>query len=222
MLPDYEDNQDSVVKTKLQEFLYSYRFPLVGFLTGAFLLGLGIFFWKGGFESKESGIEVLEASSSAQVKPSQELVVEISGEVEKPGVYKMQFGSRIEDLLKEAGGVTKTADTEWIGKTLNRASKLSDGQKVYIPKVNEQTKAASANSSSGESDSRTIILGEQIGLININEATQNKLEELPGIGPVYAKKIIEQRPYSTIDELISKGVMKESLFEKIKEKISVY
>ena len=59
------------------------------------------------------------------------------------------------------------------------------------------------------------------GLININTASQSELEKLTGIGPVYAQKMIEHRPYSTKEELVSKGVISQKVLEKIKESISL-
>lgn len=76
-----------------------------------------------------------------------EIMVEIDGAVEKPGIYKFETGDRIEDLLIAAGGISSGADRIWMNKFLNRAAELSDGQKIYIPKLNEQSDVSSANKS---------------------------------------------------------------------------
>jgi len=68
------------------------------------------------------------ASDSAKT-----LTVEIFGEVINPGVYKLPDGSRVDDLLIVAGGFSSSADRVWADKYLNRAAKITDGQKVYIP-----------------------------------------------------------------------------------------
>jgi len=136
-------------------------------------------------------------------------------------------------LIEQAGGVTEDADTEFLSKALNRAAKLSDGQKLYIPKVKEvkvetpnyQESASTAKESSAPAsfyDSRTIISEASNALININSASLKELDKLPGIGPVYAQKIIDHRPYSDTSELKSKKVVPNATFEKIKDKISVY
>ena len=59
-------------------------------------------------------------------------------------------------------------------------------------------------------------------MVNINTATLKELDTLPGIGPVYGQNIIEHRPYSTVEELLSKAVLKKNVYEKIKDKVSVY
>ena len=141
-------------------------------------------------------MEVLSATISA------ELVVDIGGEVVRPGVYKLPVGSRIEDALRVAEGLTVGADTNYIEKYLNRAAKVSDGQKLYIP----------SKSASSVQDNR----------ININSASQGELEGLPGIGPVTAGKIMAGRPYQNISELVGRKIVGTKVFEQIKDQISVW
>ena len=201
---------------KIEEFIYKNRIPLIIFLFGLLVLSLGAFLLKGPYVSNEK-VEVLEGTTESQNNDF--YIVEVSGQVISPGVYKLSKVSRVEDLLVAAGGLTIDADRNWIEKTLNRAAKLTDGQKIYIPKVEEQIKGVkSGNSNIYQSGSS----GQGSGLVNINSASQSELESLNGIGPVYAQKIIEQRPYSNIDELSSKGVIPKSTFEKIKNEISIF
>ncbi|OGM19498.1 hypothetical protein A2686_01875 [Candidatus Woesebacteria bacterium RIFCSPHIGHO2_01_FULL_38_10] len=200
----------------MEKFFYRNRFFLSIFLIGAIFLALGIFYLKRG--NNFSKIEVLETSLGSQ-SDVHELIVEISGAVENPGVYKLGNLSRVEDLLIAAGGLSAEADRVWVEKMINRAGKLTDGQKIYIP---EHSDSASANFTSG---SEAILGGgsQEAGeLININSASQKQLESLPGIGPVYAQNIIEQRPYSSVEELLSKGILKKYVYEKIKDKVTVY
>jgi len=204
---------------KIGAFFYKYRLPLIFLLTGLVLVGLGIFVNK--LDVSSTKVEVLEATTEAQ-NMNMEIVVEIAGEVERPGVYRMAKDSRIEDLLVLAGGVSENADRVWMDKTLNRAAKLSDGVKIYIPAVGEQTTAASAKNTSEYQTVSTDFSVQGSGLININSATLKELDALPGIGPVYGQNIIEHRPYSNIEELLSRSVLKSSVYEKIKSLISVY
>ncbi|OGM09505.1 hypothetical protein A2V61_04275 [Candidatus Woesebacteria bacterium RBG_19FT_COMBO_47_8] len=204
---------------KIGAFFYKYRLPLIFLLTGLVLVGLGIFVNK--LDVSSTKVEVLEATTEAQ-NMNLEIVVEIAGEVERPGVYRMAKDSRIEDLLVLAGGVSENADRVWMDKTLNRAAKLSDGVKIYIPAVGEQTTAASAKNTSEYQTVSTDFSVQGSGLININSATLKELDALPGIGPVYGQNIIEHRPYSNIEELLSRSVLKSSVYEKIKSLISVY
>ncbi len=122
------------------------------------------------------------------------------------GSINYQVQSRIDDLLVVAGGLSIEANRDYVSKNINRALKLSDGQKIYIPTINEKSDIASFKTQS----------------ININNASLEELDSLSGIGPTLAKSIIEQRPYSNIDELQSKGILKKNVFEKIKDKITAY
>ncbi len=202
-----------------ETFLTKYRFPLIVLLGGVVLIGLGILLNKG--EVSGTKVEVLEATTEAQNQQA-EIVVEIAGAVEKPGVYKLPKDSRIEDLLVSSGGVSSSADREWMEKTLNRAAKLIDGQKIYIPSVNEQSSVESAKNPSGYQTVSSDFSSQKEGLVNINTASLKELDGLPGIGPVYGQNIIEHRPYSNVEELLSKAVLKPSVYEKIKGLVTAY
>ena len=196
-------------KFNAEEFIYAYRIPLTLLLLGAILIGAGIIFAKSSF-FEEPKIEVLESSS--EIAPAEkELVVELAGSVEKPGVYKVAASSRVEDLLILAGGLSASADRNWVETNLNRAAKLTDGQKIYIPKQGEVQISTQTSSVSGFSTQ----------IISINTASSSQLESLWGIGESRAASIIENRPYSDINELLTKKVIPGNVFEKIKAKISI-
>lgn len=140
--------------------------------------------------------------------PIKLIAIDIEGQVVNPGVYKLKQGSLIQDALVSSGGLSSDADRDWVAKNLNLAAKLTDGQKIYVP-------------SRGEGLS-TSVLGSQSqasGLINVNSANETELDALPSIGPVTAQKIISQRPYATINELLDKKVVSQKIFDKIKDKI---
>jgi competence protein ComEA len=108
-----------------------------------------------------------------------------------------------------------------VEKYINRAAKLIDGQKIYIYHLGE---LGAKESSAIKLDQGVLgIAGSDPAMsVNINTASQSELEKLVGIGPVYAQNIIEQRPYSNTQELVSKGAISQKVFEKIKNEISVY
>jgi len=195
-------------------FFFKNRYLILVVLAGLTLIGLGAFYARNGGDIESGKIEVLTASTEAQNK-SLEIVVEISGEVEKPGVYRLGNGSRVEDLLIAAGGLSVNADRVWVEQNLNRAAKLSDGQKVFIPSKESITSSTSITGINAGG-------GGQNVLININTADAKTLDSLPGIGPAYAQSIVEHRPYSTAQELVSKGALNQSTYEKIKDKITAY
>lgn len=198
----------------------SSRLPIL-FLLGLILIGFGVLAYKIDIFSTGDKVEVLNSTNAGPEGP-QDIVVEISGSVEKAGVYKMKNGDRVDDLLITAGGLSIDADREWVTKNINRASKLSDGQKIYIY---SQTEVTSANKNEGIKLDQGILGAESQSLgnlTNINTASLSKLIELPEIAQKRGEKIIEHRPYSDIQELVSKGVITQNIFEKIKNEISVY
>jgi len=204
----------------MENLFLKYRYPLLIFIVGLTLTACGLFFSKSGLLSSPTKVEVLQATTSGQI--SGEITVEIAGEVLSPGVYKLPRESRVDDLLVAAGGFSADADRGWTDKYLNRAAKLTDGQKVYIPPANQQIDESSAKSSGGYKTVSSDFSSDSNNLVNINTASSAELDSLPGIGPVYAQNIIEHRPYSNVDELLSKGALKTSVYQKIKDLVTVY
>lgn len=228
---DFEELSEEIKTSggfNLNEFL-SRNFPAIAILlVGIILIGFGALFYKGGLLGASDKVEILSSDDKASnISGTQnQIVVELAGAVEKPSVYKLPEGSRISDLLIAGGGVSVEADRDWVERYINKAAILTDGQKVYIPKVGEsQTGAGSANISSGINGGEGSVSGASVnasGLININTATLAELDKLPGIGPVYGQNIIDQRPYSSVEELLSRKVIRSDVYEKVKDKVSVY
>ena len=203
----------------LEEVFFRFRWPIAFLLIGLILLGAGIFFARNSANSPKNSVEIIESSDETRNNAESEIIVEVSGAVEKPGVFKLSQGSRVEDALVLAGGVSADADRDWMEKVLNRASKLTDGQKIFIPKQSEVLSAKNDEDIKTYQSQSTI---QGSGLININTASQEELESLWGIGPVYAQNIIEQRPYSNVEELLTKKVIRSDIYEKNKDKLTVY
>ena len=152
----------------------------------------------------------------------QMLSVDVAGAVNVPGVYQLALGSRVEDGITVAGGLSNDADIEFIEQSLNRAAIVKDGAKIYVPKkgkVKGQDSATSYNINPllqrpGSSQNGSV-------LISVNRSSQSELEALPGIGPVTAQKIISNRPYMSLDELVSKKAMGTALYGKLKDTLSL-
>ncbi len=165
-----------------------------------------------------------EATGSALGVAS--IMVDVEGAVAHPGVYSLGTGARVEDAIVAAGGLAKDVDATQFAKNMNRASKIVDGAKLYIPKVTDQT---SYNTGSGESTNVTSHNLNQgfngsspnSTVVNVNLASESQLDALPGVGPVTAQKIITNRPYQSLDELVAKKVIGTSLYEKIKNSLSL-
>lgn len=200
-------------RKKWEELLYKFRWPAVFVLVGLLLAALGLIFARGSVSGREDGVKVLDAAT--QSDSGQNLVVEVAGSVVSPGVYNLPADSRVDDALTAAGGLAADADTDWLTKSVNRAAKVTDGQKIYVKSVDDTT-VSGVSIDSGGSVSGTS------GPININTASQNLLESLSGIGPVTAQKIIEYRPYSSVEELLSKKVLGQSVYNKNKDLLTVY
>ena len=119
---------------------------------------------------------------------------DISGEVLKPGVYGLAAGSRVSEALVVAGGLAVNADREWVELNINRAKKIGDGEKIYIPKKIRNEELGIRNEKSTEIQKTIQILGVQSGgIININTAEVSELDKLEGIGPALAQRIIDYR-----------------------------
>jgi len=199
----------------VQKFFDDNQKLIIFLLLGLILIGFGVLFYKTDIFSSNDKVEVLNNVTEPQDDKS-EIVVEIAGAVIKPGVYKLSFGSRIDDLLIISGGLSQDANRSWVEKNINRAAKLIDGQKLYIYHSDE----ISAKDSGGIKLDQGVLGINDGGHININTSSQKELESLVGIGPVYAQNIIEHRPYSTLEELVTKGVVSQKVFDKIKNEIT--
>lgn len=137
--------------------------------------------------------------------------VHVCGEVEVPGIYELPAGSRVYDCLVLAGGFTAAADTTYY----NLAETISDGMKIEIPSREQSGKP-------GEVQGDTV---EKEKFVNINTATTQELQTLPGIGASRAADIIayreKQGKFKDTAEIMKVSGIKESVYEKIKDKITV-
>ena len=185
--------------------------PLILLLVGIILLGFGVLSL---FVPKQSKEVVFEpAKSTGVTKPDQtdSIMVDIEGAVIRPGVYSLSSNARLQDVLIKAGGMTNIADRTKIAHTINLASKLTDGAKIYIPFIGEKAVFGVQDSLSDS---------ESSGIININTASADLLDSLSGVGPVTAQKIITNRPYQSINELITKKAVSAKVFSQIQQKIT--
>lgn len=157
--------------------------------------------------------------SSAKSSSAAEVYVDVDGAVVRPGVYRLKDGARVSQAIDAAGGLTAEADVTG----LNRASKITDGQKIYVPTVGEQQAAAAV----GGADSAAVAsgAGSSSGLVNINTASAAELQTLSGIGPSMAQSIIDERTqngaFASVDDLMRVSGIGEKKLAKIKDCICV-
>jgi len=167
-------------------------------------------------------VDSIESSIEKENIQEEICIVHISGAVSNPGVYQLNGNKRIIDVVKIAGGELENANVD----AVNLAAHIFDGQKIVIPFLAEN---------SGENNNQNVLPNnnpEQYGyssqnnLVNLNTATSSQLEDLPGIGPVLAKSILEYRQkygqFRDIADIKNVGGIGEKRFESIKEYITVY
>ena len=140
-----------------------------------------------------------------------EIYVDIGGAVNSPGVYKVDDGTRLYELIEKAGGLTEDANID----AINRAEFVEDGQKITVPVISSSDD--SETSDSGDSTANN-------GLININTASAEELKELTGVGDAIAQRIIDYRSSNTFkskeDIMCVKGIG-SATYEKLKDDICV-
>jgi len=175
---------------------------------GLLMLLIGIREWQR--KPPEDDLTVLEEDGDQVIG---DVLVDISGSVNRPGVYRFEVGSRTGRAIEAAQGFSETADLAWISQNLNLASQLQDGSKLYIPSVGE----IDADDTSPESAS---VLGST--LISVNTASSAELETLSGIGEARAQTIISNRPYQNLHDLQQKTKIPLSILQENKDKITYF
>ena len=165
-----------------------------------------------------AAVTIVTATPRATATPVS-ISVDVRGAVNKPGVYTLPLGSRVQDALTLAGDVTSNADT----RPLNLARKLNDGEQVSVPVIGEVPPTSLPSSGRGSASSTpTKIPG---ATININTATLAELDTLPGIGPAIAQRIIDYRTqngdFKTVEDVKKVRGIGDALFNQIKNLFAV-
>ena len=197
----------------LDKFLQKYKVAVGIGLIGVLLIGIGGIAYFKMFQPQEK----IEIISREEEEVGKSIYGDIAGGVEKPGMYELVSGSRVEDLLIKAGGLSGEADREWVERNLNRAQKLVDGAKIYVPLAGQTTKNIEQSVEQVVGSSTNITTK-----ININTASTSELDTLWGIGPARAQDIIDNRPYQSVEDLKTKKIIPSNVYKRIKDEISVY
>ncbi|MDO8645368.1 MAG: ComEA family DNA-binding protein [Candidatus Planktophila sp.] len=173
------------------------------------ILGVLVIIFSSLFVVRGNTHEVVAPPIIAVQIAAPEIFIDVTGAVNKPGVYTLAANSRVIDAIKAAGDSAPGADLS----TINLARVLSDGEQIYVD--------ATVRNSSGVRVSKV----ERSGPININRATSSQLDSLDGIGPVIARRIIEYRksngPFLTIADLQKVSGIGVAKFAAIKSKVRV-
>jgi competence protein ComEA len=157
------------------------------------------------------------ATSSAAPSPSAAeslVLVDVEGAVVSPGLQSLGAGSRLADAVAAAGGYGPDVDLPAASRGLNLATPLTDGQQVYVPRLGDAGTAAPSAAAGGGAS------GGGGGLVDLNSATPEELDALPGIGPVTVQKIVaarQERPFVSLEDAVERGVLNNGQLEKIRD-----
>jgi DNA uptake protein and related DNA-binding proteins len=139
------------------------------------------------------------------------VVVDVEGGVLRPGLVRLDAGARVADAIAAAGGYSPAADLLAAAAQINLAAILRDGQQVLVPMLGASTGGGGGS-------------GAGNGLVDLNHASPEELDALPGIGPVTVQKIVAARteqPFGTLDELVQRKVLTSAQLEKIRDLVTV-
>lgn len=141
------------------------------------------------------------------------IVVDVEGGVVKPGIRELPAGSRVADAIAAAGGYAADVDLGATAAAINLAQPLDDGQQIVVPRVGDAAVPASAPLAAGGATSNG-----SGGLVNLNTATPEELEALPGIGDVTVQKIVaarQEQPFASLEDAVQRGVIHRGQLEDI-------
>jgi competence protein ComEA len=162
-----------------------------------------------------------DLAASQLTSPALDLVVDVGGAVARPGVYHLPEGSRVTDAIAAAGGFGARVDADRADRELNLAAVVHDGDQIRVPVRGERTADGGAGQGTGSGGSGSTTSG---ALIDLNRASADELDTLPGIGPVTAAKIIaarEEQPFASVDDLAARKVVGPATLTKIRALVTV-
>ncbi len=201
----------------MADWLERYRGYIVIVLLNLVVLGGMFFLWR---RPEPEPISILTPEPTATPLPTptpRPLRVYVSGAVVRPDVYELTHDSIVRDAIDAAGGPTGEADLNRI----NLARRVHDEEQIYVPQKGEESLPVSLPSGpSSPSPS-----GQGGGKVNINTATAEELDTLPGVGPAIAQRIIDYRtahgPFQSIEDIKNVRGIGDATFEELKDKITV-
>jgi len=191
------------------------RIAVAALATAAVAVGLGAWLLLGFGTGPPAPNDVLDPfavpSASAVAIASDLLVVDVEGAVQRPGIIELPAGSRVADAVEAAGGYSAQADLAAAAAQVNLAATLRDGEQIVVPVIGASPAGGGSGSGSG-------------GLVDLNSASPEELDALPGIGPVTVQKIVAARaeqPFSSLDEMVTRKVLTNAQVEKIRDLVTV-
>lgn len=162
--------------------------------------------------AKDSTDEKDDKNQKEEVVEQDLITVDVKGAVKSPGIYDLPVGSRINDAVQKAGGLTDNADS----KSVNLAQKISDEALIYVPTKEEATSQATQSNASNSKGNKKV---------NLNKASLEELKQVKGLGAKRAQDIIDHREsngkFKSVDDLKKISGFGAKTIEKLKEYVTV-
>jgi competence protein ComEA len=166
-----------------------------------------------------SAVPARSATATGARAPARPLVVDVAGEVRRPGVYRVPAGSRADAAVQQAGGVTPRAESA----AVNLAMPLRDGQQIVVPRRGAAAPAAAGGSAAGSGGAGAVPGSAPAQPISLSTATVEQLDTLDGIGPTLAGRIVQYREahggFRSIDELRQVSGIGDKRFEALRKAV---
>ena len=185
--------------------------------------------------SQQSVYQVEHTECPVEEEPTKcSIFVDVSGAVKNPGVYCFDPGQRVVDAVERAGGFVTTTSLPYVYRNLNLAKELINSQKIYVPsnsellcelkeftlKEEEVISGNTENNTTGQTTQEEKQQAEK-ECVNINTATIAELDSLGGVGLSTAQKIIDNRPYNSVEDILNVSGIGDATYEKFKDNICV-
>lgn len=199
-------------------YMPMYKKSLCILLLIALISGGGIFYSQ--FTNKEKTIETPSTNITENIPVNNEVTVYVSGEVTSPGVITLDSNCRIKDAIIACGDFTPLADKN----SVNLAQKVTDGMQIKISSLSQnQNDKTDDNTDSNENTNNKST--QNTTMVNINTASKEELDTLPGVGPATADKIIEYRKtngqFNSIEDIKNVRGIGEAKFSKMQSRIQI-
>jgi competence protein ComEA len=170
--------------------------------------------YAGATTTTSTSLAAAVSSPAADVTVPSVVVVHVAGAVARPGVYELSDGARVHDAVDAAGGPVRRADPD----ALNLAAPLTDGERIYVPRVGD----GHSFDVDAAPDAAT---ADPVGPVDVNHATVEQLDVLPGIGPATAAAIVDHRdqygPFASVDDLEDVRGIGPAKLEAIRDLVTV-
>ena len=223
---------EDTLKEKISSFWESFRAEiiLISVSLVIVLVSLAIFIKANNEENKSQFVfeEEPNVETSRRDVSTNKIYIDLSGAVEKPDVYEVTSGARLKDVLILGSGLSAEADRQFFARNFNLARILTDQEKMYIPSVQEIVQGLFGENPTvvdqiqprinNVETTRRVVSTDKI---DINIASVEQLDTLPGVGQITAQKIISNRPYNSVEELSTKKVVNKGVYEKIKDLVVI-